>query len=255
MSLPAVIDTSAAERRALKIGLRLDGIADGYEAVVPMIREAIELRDHETLGYRSPGDYLADRFGQALARLPQGARRDAVAAIDAVQPVSTRSLAPVFGVSNYTIHKDREANAGVSDLTPATDNPSDVETGGEVTPPAEALTTPAQPVADDAVEEQPGEAVEVHPLAPPARPVVGLDGKTYTKPSMPKPPRRRPLTDGFFTAVYDTRKKVESLHRLTQDDRFPQNAEKVAQAHLNDLIRTRDLLEQVITSLKKEVTA
>lgn len=59
------------------------------------------------------------------------------------------------------------------------------------------------------------------------------------------PPRRRPITDAFFTANYDLRKRVESLHRLTQDDRFPRNAETLA-GHRNDLIRQRDLLTEVI---------
>ena len=52
MSL-APINTADAERRALKIGLRLDTIADNYEAVMPMIREVLEEGDHATLGYLS----------------------------------------------------------------------------------------------------------------------------------------------------------------------------------------------------------
>lgn len=68
--------------------------------------------------------------------------------------------------------------------------------------------------------------------------------------------RRRPLPDAFRDGLWDTAKKVESLHRLTTDDRWPQNAEKVATArNRNDLLRIRDLLEQVITSLPEtEVT-
>lgn len=63
---------------------------------------------------------------------------------------------------------------------------------------------------------------------------------------------RRALPDQFFTATYDAVKKVESLHRLIGDDRFPQNAEKVAAKHRNDLLRTRDLLEQVINALPEQ---
>lgn len=81
-----------------------------------------------------------------------------------------------------------------------------------------------------------------------ARKAREVSGKTRATP-------RRALPDQFFTATYDAVKKVESLHRLIGDDRFPQNAEKVAAKHRNDLLRTRDLLEQVINALpEKEST-
>lgn len=72
------------------------------------------------------------------------------------------------------------------------------------------------------------------------------------KPSTTPRPRktnRRALTDSFFDAAYDMTKAVEKVARLTDDDRFPQNAEKVAAKHRNDLLRARDLLSQVIASL------
>ncbi|MCM0619819.1 hypothetical protein [Nocardioides bruguierae] len=67
--------------------------------------------------------------------------------------------------------------------------------------------------------------------------------------------RRRPLPDSFWTAVYDAEKKLQSLRRLTEDDRWPQNAQKVAETHRHDLLRINDLLHQVINSLPEtEVT-
>ena len=68
------LDRAAAERRAERITLRLDAIADNYRAVLPMIREAIEKRDDLALGYRSPGDYVSDRF--ALTNRFAEARRN-----------------------------------------------------------------------------------------------------------------------------------------------------------------------------------
>lgn len=62
-------------------------------------------------------------------------------------------------------------------------------------------------------------------------------------------PRRAPLPDAFWRAAYDLTKVTERIERLTQDDRFPQNAEKVATANRSDLIRARDLLQQVIDSI------
>ena len=89
--------------------------------------------------------------------------------------------------------------------------------------------------------------------APARPPIVGVDGKTYQRPTprvaAPRAAPRRPLPDQFFDAAYDAIKKVEALHRLISDDRFPQNAEKVAAKHRNDLLRARDLFEQVIHSL------
>jgi hypothetical protein len=39
-----------AERITTRIQLKLDTIADNYEAVMPMIREAIEREAHQALG-------------------------------------------------------------------------------------------------------------------------------------------------------------------------------------------------------------
>lgn len=65
----------------------------------------------------------------------------------------------------------------------------------------------------------------------------------------PQTPRRAPLPDAFWRATYDLTKVTERLGRLTQDDRFPQNAEKVATANRSDLLRASDLLHQVIDSI------
>ena len=99
----------------------------------------------------------------------------------------------------------------------------------------------------------------IAPLPPtstpaPRTPITGLDGKTYTPPPprAPSEPRRKPLPDAFFDAVYDLVKKAESVHRLVEDDRFPQNAEKVAAKHRNDLLRTRALIDQVLAQLPQE---
>lgn len=67
--------------------------------------------------------------------------------------------------------------------------------------------------------------------------------------SAPSAPRRRPLPDAFRDTAYDLSKKVEALHRLTRDDRWTANAKKVAVANLGDLLRARDLLDEVINSL------
>lgn len=62
------------------------------------------------------------------------------------------------------------------------------------------------------------------------REVVGLDGKTYTKPPS-KPQRRRALTDQAHDAGWELRKAAERLARIREDDRFSRNKEEIT-AHL-----------------------
>lgn len=73
-------------------------------------------------------------------------------------------------------------------------------------------------------------------------------GEVLPAPAHRKPPRPK-LTDQFFNAAFDLTRKAEAIHRLAHDDRFPQNAKKLAQKHLNELRRSQDLLQQVIDRL------
>lgn len=238
-------DRAAAERRAERIRLRLDSIADSYTAVMPMIREAIEKRDDLALGYRSVSEYVSDRFGGALTRLGVEVRREVVRELTEAG-MSSRAIAPIVGTSHATVQSDvRSGGKSFPPApAPAPAPEGEAEVGAGSTPQGEA--PPAEPV----------EEVQPEPAKP--RPAVtGIDGKTYKRPepkpeSKPRATPRRALPDQFFDAAYDTAKKVESLHRLIGDDRFPQNAEKVAAKHRNDLLRTRDLLEQVINALPTE---
>lgn len=221
-------DRAAAERRAERITLRLDAIADNYRAVLPMIREAIEKRDDIALGYRSPGDYVSDRFGQSLAGLGIEVRRAVVGELTEAG-LSTRAIAPVVGVDPKTIRNDLRSGGDMSSPEP---EPTDV-------------------VDADLIDDEP-EAHDDEPAPAPAPPpVVGRDGKTYKRPE-PKASPRKPLTDSFFRRTHEARKTVESLARLVEDDRFPQNAEKVAASYRNDLLGIRDLLEQVINAMPEQ---
>jgi len=266
----STIDTSAAERRALKIGLRLDAIADNYEAVVPMIREALELGDHETLGYRSPGDYLADRYGKALARLPIAVRRETVAAIDSVQTLSNRSLAPVFDVDQATITRDRRAiTAGVAPATPASapsaESPAEPEVDLSRVDKAtgEIHDGPILTDEPDRVTKLTGPNSVSHPgpvgefvspyteIAEAAKKkVTGLDGKEYSRPApREQKPRRKALTDTARDAGWELRKAVERLQRIAEDDRFSRNKEEVTpllRGHLINAVEVcQDLLDQI----------
>lgn len=78
--------------------------------------------------------------------------------------MSTRAIAPVVGVSNYTVQKDREA--GVRDLTPDAPQPS---------PQTPAPTIP------------PGEPVSRDVGAGHARTVTGIDGTRHRPPAVRGP--------------------------------------------------------------------
>ena len=235
-----------AERLSIRISARLDTMADNYVAVMPMIREALTRQAHVALGYRSPGDYARERFGDALSKLDPAMRREVVQELTEAG-MSTRAIAPVVGASFNTVARD----ARVSPDTPQT--PESVHGGEAVT---DSGQTP-EPSSRGSEAGAPAPEVQPERVEPPApRPAVtGIDGKTYpaAAPNRPRP-SRKPLTDTFFEAVYDLGRKAESVSRLTQDDRFPQNADKVAAKHRNDLIRTRDLLTQVIEQLTDKDT-
>jgi hypothetical protein len=231
-------DRAAAERRAERIRLRLDAIADNYATVMPMIREAIEKRDDLALGYRSPGEYVSDRFGGALTRLGVEVRREVVRELTEAG-MTTRAIAPVVGVSNKTVSLDQRAP--VTPVTPQTPVPApegEAEADAGITPRGEAVPSSVAPPEDKGAPEPPA----------PRPAVTGIDGKTYTRPE-PKPkaqPSRKPLPDSFFDAAYDLNKAVDRVERLTNDDRFPRNAEQVAAKHRSDLTRAVEALSRVL---------
>lgn len=176
-------DSAAAERRAERITLRLDAIADNYRAVLPMIREAIERRDDLTLGYRSPGDYVSDRFGQSLAGLGVDVRRAVVGELTEAG-LSTRAIAPVVGTHFTTVADDIKAG-GVGSPTPSPQSPeSALDASAIAVDQGAGSQGEVAPSVTEAGREQETTGIGV-PTAP--RPAVtGIDGKKYTRPE-PKP--------------------------------------------------------------------
>ena len=79
---PDVLTEEEAERLTTDISHKLGIIADNTEAVMPLIREAIERKAYEALGYPSHGAYVAERFGDTLTRLEVAQR----AGVDAHGP-------------------------------------------------------------------------------------------------------------------------------------------------------------------------
>ncbi len=184
------LSAEEAERLTMRISLKLDAMADAYAGVMPLIREAIERGAYSVLGYRSVGEYVSDRFGGALSKLGVDMRREVVRELTAAG-MSTRAIATVVDVDQATVVRDLRRDAGAS---PAQDNLSDAEAGGEVDTVATIEDRPALQSAgsDDAVAsvqpQREDDADTIENVEPPAaRKVTGIDGKDYTVKPRPKP--------------------------------------------------------------------
>lgn len=227
-----------AERLTTRIRLRLDAIADNYVAVMPLIREAIERRAWDALGYSGVSAYVSECFGDALAHLGVEVRREVVRELTEAG-MSTRAIAPVVGVSDRQVRYDVQKVGSPSHLpqTPAA-SPLGEEAG------AAGQTSPETP--SPVAGETPGEAAS-RGTAP--RPVTGIDGKTYTRPEVDRTLRRKPLTDAYWAATYDLGKKLQTLQNLTADDRWASNKEAVSSRCGSDVLRALTGLADVLTHL------
>jgi hypothetical protein len=89
--------------------------------------------------------------------------------------------------------------------------------------------------------------------------IIGLDGRRYERPQSAPPtppaaPRRRPLPPRYRDAVWDLRRAVEKLERLTAEENFVRNAEELAlYGDLLDELRSR-LHDNVLMPLIKGAT-
>lgn len=221
----APLAEDAARRLTERIRITAHNARDNLTKLRDLVDEAQHGQAHLALGYASWTAYLSDVLGDEPLRLARDQRQELVGYL-AGEGMSTRAIAPIVGVSQKTVVKDAQV---IPQVSPA---------------PAPKVNTTTGEVSDD-FEPEPT------PLVPPAK-VTGLDGKQYTRPvpaPEPKAPPRRALTAQFFDATYDLGKAIERVARLADDDRLPQNADQVAARHRNDLIRYRDLLQEVIDQL------
>lgn len=197
-----------------------------------LVKDAYRERAWAALGYSSWDAYVSEEFGAHQVRLPREERREVVGSLREAG-LSIRAIASATGVNRETVRQ--EVAAGDKKLPPAPEHRVDP--------------------ADYSMDEGSIAARQAY-MAAEHEKVTGTDGKQYPaarpvppKPSSPPKPQRRPLPDSFFDAAFDLTKKVESVHRLTEDDRFSANREKVAAKHRNDLLEASDLLQQVINRL------
>lgn len=204
----------------------------------------VEREAWKILGYSSWDEMRRVEYADMGVVAPRAEQPELVARLR-VRGLTQQQIGDTIGVSKPTVHRIlRDVSSETSPPAivnargqerPASYRPRDLPpfdpAAGEVveSPSVEGAATPS-----DAEVEAPG--VEVEPEAAPSRPVV-------------KAPRRRPITDQFFDAAHDLRKVTERLVRICDEDRFPQNAEKVATANRSDLLRARDALDGVLSRL------
>lgn len=205
-----ILDAEAAEMRASFICSDLDHAADTFETAMDRMRAAIRDRDDLALGYRSPGDYLTDRFGSRLARLGVDLRREVVRELTEAG-LSVRAIATVTESSVGTVHNDQSQVFRTEHLlqTPVaseTGAASLAEANPQDTPDEEQVTAAAAgPVSDDSTASTP----EAETPAIPRPPVVGIDGKTYSRPA----PAPKPVLDGSAAEYANAETASMSLSR------------------------------------------
>jgi len=250
-----IVEPMAAEEASsitTQIVVKLDAIADNYQAVMPLIRQAITRQAYVVLGYASAGAYVADRFGKALSRLGMDTRRQVVKELTEAG-LSTRAIAPVVGVDQTTVVRDL-SRRGDASASPEAEPDPDAASQPEREPDPDTAPMPDAEFTDDDDEPALTEA-ECEALADLGEPeperITGMDGKSYPKPEPrePREPNRKPLPDAFWRAAFDLGKKVNTLTNLAADDRFKRNADQIRQETLPDLIRARDELQLVIDQL------
>ena len=177
------------------------------------------------------------------------------ASVKADPDLSDLQHAKRTGVSDKTVtgvRRDLEQRSEIPNVTTRTDSlgrqhpatkPGRIDfTTGEVLTDQRGGIEP--PSSSHDVEEQ--ESGEGSPPAPRPAQVIGLDGKTYTRPA-PKE-RRRSIVDSAQFAAADLLRAVERIERIYEDDRYPRNREQVAEVTRGYLSRSAELINRLITA-------
>ena len=230
LATPDLMTADEARRITERIRTALDRVATGWADLAERVTEAYERRADLALGYPTWESYASAELRPSEG-IAAEVRRELVGLLSA-RGMSTRAIAPTVGVQHSAVAKDLR-RAGVSDGHTSAPERIDYATG-------EVL-----------VDSEPSAAVgggEAPAAAEPLK-IVGLDGKTYTRPTPTSTtPARRPLRDGFRDAALDLDKIVGRFQRLVADDRYPRNRDEVARFR-NDLIRARDALDRLVEQM------
>lgn len=205
----------AAERRAERIRLTATSFMEARDKMSSLLVEAQREGDHETMGYRSWPEYIAALFSDTpLMRLSRDERKVIVADL-AEQGMSSRAIAPVVGASFKTVARDIES------VSVDTDAPRTVKSidGIERTFQPRPATTPTT------ADHDTGENAD--------------DRK----------PKAEAITAQFNSAVVDLNRLMDRLHRITEQDAYTRNADKIATLYKADIDRAISDLTHIANTL------
>ena len=235
-----------ASRITASIRTALDRVSTAWADLAERVAEAFDRRADLALGYPSWAEYAEAELRPPKA-LAAEVRRELVGLLSA-RGMSTRAIAPTVGAPRETVRRDalRQVTHSGSPEPERIDLATGEIIGGSTVATREGVVI----------------AEQQHITLPSAK-VVGLDGKSYTRPEKPsetaartiaqradKAPQRRPITDAFRDATYDLWKLTEALERLTADDRFSRNREAIADKNLPGIRRAANTLAGVLAAIE-----
>lgn len=225
-------DERWARRITERIRLVSTTARESLEKLQRLVEEAKAGEAHLLLGFHSWTAYLADVMGDEPLRLAREERQQLVGYL-ANEGMSTRAIAPIVGASRETVRIDLAS--GDKNLPPEPQSKP-------------GWQSPSKMLRETKHDDTDPDVAAEDPEPEPAK-VTGLDGKSYVRAER-KQPRRRPINDACRDVLYDLNKRVESLRRLIDDDRFPANASAIADAHYARTKQAANTLAEVLATLE-----
>ena len=205
----------AAERRAERIRLTATSFMEARDKMSSLLVEAQREGDHETMGYRSWPEYIAALFSDTpLMRLSRDERKVIVADL-AEQGMSSRAIAPVVGANPKTVQRDIASATNVADAPRTVKSIDGIERTFQPRPAATPTTA----------DHDTGENAD--------------DRK----------PKAEAITAQFNSAVVDLNRLMDRLHRITEQDAYTRNADKIATLYKADIDRAISDLTHIANTL------
>lgn len=165
------LDKVSARRLTDRIRLLAETVAEQMDKMAGLIDEARIGSAWLALGYRSWTEYVSTEFANVLPRLDREPRREFVREL-ATRGMSTRAIAPIVGVHHDTVATDIRSS-GVGFPTP--DDAAQAGAQDRIDDRAAKSRDRQYKSLDALVSQMENEAM-------PSAPVIGIDGKTYTRP-------------------------------------------------------------------------
>jgi hypothetical protein len=252
-------------------------LTDRFRAATQSLTDAVtELREvvpqiyatqaWRTLGYDTWRSYCQAEVGARLVRIDPAERRDLTRSLAEDGGMSSRAIGAALGVDEGTIRNDRRADSEPS-VSATAENSALHSAGDGEAAPAEATETAAEtdiatghtvPAAPHD-EGDSTDAADPTGASPGHWPQIDTDdepGSEHTSPedAHQEAPtaRRKPITEAIFEAATEYREAAEKLARLSRDDRFRANRDRIAQLAHRELGAADTALRAVFAALDED---